>query len=166
MTEDDILESNFYTWYAALQVQLEERVSTLQSAVSQMFDEVRYAGLGDNLASQKPFSVDLTGVQDRLPYTLTLNPGRSVESVLDQFTYEQKGLLHLMFGMSEQLRILSGASMIQWVRPLKVTLVMPPTTEELIRFSGLAQGYFYGDAIEYPAAWIGGRVIVSAVPRQ
>lgn len=162
MNEDDLLESNFTRWWASVKVQLDERVIDLQSRVDSLFDVTRYAGLGEDLASQRPLSIDLKGIQDRIPYTITLNPGKSPESVLDQFDFEAKGLLRHMGALSGQLRILSGGSMIQWVRPLTVNLVLPPTTEELIKFSGLASGFFFGDAIKTPVAWVGGRVIVGA----
>lgn len=166
MNEDDLLESNFTRWWASVKVQLDERVIDLQSRVDSLFDVTRYAGLGEDLASQRPFSIDLKGIQDRIPYTITLNPGKTPEAVFDQFEFESKGLLRIMSNLSGQLRILSGGAMLQWVRPLTVNLVLPPTTEELIKFSGLANGFFYGDAIQNPVAWVGGRVIISAPPLQ
>lgn len=162
MNEDEILESNFYSWWAAVKIQLDERAVTLQGHVDSFFDVSRYAGIGEDIVSQRPFSIDLRGVVDRIPYTITLSPGKSPEAVLNQFDFESKGLLRHMGALAGQLRIIAGGAMVQWVRPLKVNLVMPPTTEELIKFSGLASGFFYGDAIKTPVAWVGGRVIIGA----
>lgn len=160
MTEDDLIESGFYRFWAGLRVRLEERCTNLQSILDSYFDETHYAGIGDDIASQKPVDIDLTGYQDQLPYTITLNPTKSAVAVLDQFDNEAKGLIMTMAELSSQYKIITGGASIKWVRPLTARLVLPPTTEELIKFSGMTGGFHNGYAIEHPVVWIGGRVIV------
>lgn len=166
MTEDDIIEQDFFRFWAEVKSALTDRCGNLQNLLSGLFDQARYAGLGDDIAAQNPYSIDLTGPQDRVPYTITLNKGRTIHSVLDQFDLESKSLIDYMAAVSNQYRLLSGASRVEWIKPLTAQLVLPPTTEELIKFSGKSHGFFSGDAIEDPVAWIGGRIIVGKLSLQ
>jgi hypothetical protein len=164
MSEDDILESNFHAYWPGIHASLEREVQQLTTLINNQFDQVRYAGISDlELSDETPFSIDLRGVQDRIPYTITLNPGKQWNAINDQFWNESQRLVAGMTSIAGRYRLLAGAVRLDWVRPIKTTLVLPPTTEELIKFSGLSAGFYTGDIIEHPVAWIGGRVIVGKV---
>lgn len=162
MTEDDLIETDFFKTWAGIRLALETRCGELQNVISGLFDQARYAGLG-SINGQQPFSIDLTGPSDRVPYTITLNKDRMISSIMDQFDYESKGLIDYMAAASAQYRLLTGGSRIEWVKSITPQLVLPPTTEELIKFSGKTHGFSPGDAIEDPVVWVGGRVVVGKV---
>jgi hypothetical protein len=93
-----------------------------------------------------------------------LTSGWTPASVIDQLHYQANtGLFRHLSAVASQMRLLTPGGKLSWVKPLSVQLVLPPTTEELIRYKGQAAGFDFSDAIEDPVVWISGRIAIGSV---
>jgi len=151
-------QMKFYKWYAGFSDHVDMIVQDTAAKVSEMFEH----GFVEFTDNDDDFMVDLNGVvpNNTIPYTVSLNPGRSPQSVIDQIEYERKSLLSLMYQVSSETRLLSGGAAIKWTFPLTTQIIMPPTVEELIKWRGMSAGYSFTDNLTHPALLISGRVSV------
>jgi hypothetical protein len=162
--QDDLLDMDFYTKAAHISAWVDKEIPDLTTAINLNFDDVRYAGLGDS--GRHPVEIDLNGFTQGVPYTITLNPEKSGNAVLDQFHHEKKTLLREMGATAAQIRLLAGEAVIEWHKPLKVDIITPPSLAEIIRWKGMAQGFNFHDHIDNPVLWVHGRVVLRGPTKQ
>lgn len=154
-----MLQMKFYKWYAGFSDQIDLIVQDTAAKISEMFE---YSGRTEFNDDDNDFMVDLNGVVhgNTIPYTVSLNPERSPQSIIDQIEYERKSLLSFMYQLSSETRLLSGGAALKWTFPLTAQIIMPPTVEELIKWRGMSAGYSFTDSLSHPALLISGRVSV------
>jgi len=163
MSLEDLQDSNFLSdKWPHMSAAIDREIVDLTLLINSQFDTVVYAGLGD-YQGQEPAWVDLSGFNPGVPSTITLSPTKSISMVVDQFRYEAQQLYGDLACVAEKIRFLAGAAKLEWWRPLKASLVLPPSREELIKWRGRAQGFEFTDHITEPALYVYGRVLCAGV---
>lgn len=130
MTEDDLFEQDFWRTWNPVRMELEDRLGVIKSSVDILFDEVGYPGFEDNIPSLGPYDIDHLGPYGKgLPTTFQAD----MSAVL-QFHKESMYLIDVMGRLAQQQRLLGGSAKLWWVRPFIVSLVLPATLEDRIRY--------------------------------